>query len=145
MASFLFKGSQIEPLYGTVKFCFLLLELTASSQVLYILIALSGVGGILGPNLMSSCAVGFSAVLFAMKVILTHDKPGWSTIMGISIPTRYLAWAELAYIQLITPNASALGHACGILAGVLHVYVTKPLFYHSYVSGVFRRRGGSRA
>lgn len=34
-----------------------------------------------------------------------------------------MCWAELAYIQLLTPKASFLGHLGGILAGLLHVHV----------------------
>lgn len=35
---------------------------------------------------------------------------------------QYVCWAELAYIQLLTPHASFLGHLGGILAGLVHVY-----------------------
>lgn len=35
-----------------------------------------------------SCAVGFSAVLFAMKVVLNSNSPGWSSVAGISLPTK---------------------------------------------------------
>ena len=37
---------------------------------------------------------------------------------------QYVTWAELLYIQLLTPNASFLGHLAGILAGMLHVTAT---------------------
>jgi rhomboid domain-containing protein 1 len=82
-----------------------------------------------GRNLMNTCAVGFSGVLFGLKVILTHNSPGWGSVAGFSVPVKYLAWAELVFIQFITPNASFLGHACGILAGLLHLYVFKALLY----------------
>ena len=36
----------------------------------------------------STCAVGFSAVLFAMKVVLNSNSPGWSSVAGISLPTK---------------------------------------------------------
>ena len=35
-----------------------------------------------------TCAVGFSAVLFAMKVVLNSISPGWSSVAGISLPTK---------------------------------------------------------
>ncbi len=38
---------------------------------------------------------------------------------------QYVCWAELAYIQLLTPRASFLGHLGGILAGLLHVHVIR--------------------
>ena len=34
---------------------------------------------------------------------------------------QYGAWAELVLIQLVTPNASFVGHLAGILAGLLYV------------------------
>lgn len=40
---------------------------------------------------------------------------------------QYVCWAELAYIQLLTPRASFLGHLGGILAGLLHVNVLQGL------------------
>ena len=45
-------------------------------------------------------------------------------LQGVHLPTfhcvlmaQYVCWAELAYIQLLTPRASFLGHLGGILAG----------------------------
>lgn len=38
----------------------------------------------------STCAIGFSAVLFAMKVVLNSNSPGWSSVAGISLPTKVL-------------------------------------------------------
>ena len=40
---------------------------------------------------------------------------------------QYVTWAELIYIQLLTPNASFLGHLAGILAGMLHLAVLQHL------------------
>ena len=40
---------------------------------------------------------------------------------------QYVTWAELIYIQMLTPNASFLGHLAGILAGMLHVTVLQRL------------------
>ena len=40
---------------------------------------------------------------------------------------QYVTWAELLYIQLLTPNASFLGHLAGILAGMLHVTLLQKL------------------
>ena len=36
---------------------------------------------------------------------------------------QYASWAELFYIQLISPRAAFLGHVGGILAGLFHVYI----------------------
>ena len=40
---------------------------------------------------------------------------------------QYVTWAELIYIQLLTPRASFLGHLAGILAGMLHVTLLQRL------------------
>lgn len=42
-------------------------------------------------------------------------------ILGFRVHTRYAAWLELVLISLLVPNASFLGHLCGILAGILYV------------------------
>ena len=41
-----------------------------------------------------TCAVGFSAVLFALKVVLNSNSPGCSSVAGISLPTKG-SWPEL--------------------------------------------------
>jgi len=139
MGSLLVKGAQLEPLYGSFGFAVLLGELMLTSNALYMVMSamlptnMLLVQLIVGRNLMNTCAVGFSGVLFGLKVILTHDSPGWGTVAGFSVPVKYLAWAELLLIQFITPNASLLGHACGIVAGLLHLYFFKPLLYQSRI------------
>lgn len=64
-------------------------------------------------------------VIFALKIITTDNSSGSSVIMGIRVPTKYAAWAELIAIHILVPNASFLGHLAGIIAGVL--YVKTPL------------------
>jgi rhomboid domain-containing protein 1 len=65
------------------------------------------------PEYLFTCAVGFSGVIFALKVITTHYTPDYSSnsFLGgfIPIPMKYMVWAELILIQLITPNVSFLG------------------------------------
>lgn len=124
MASLLVKGSQLEPIYGSLQFLLLCIELIVTSSLLYVLAAYYFVLGA-----WNSCAVGFSAVLFGLKVILTHDSPGYSDVAGYRVPTRLAAWAELVVIQMVTPHASFLGHACGIVAGLIHVYMLKHVLY----------------
>lgn len=141
---------------GSTNFLFLIIELLTTSGLLYVALALAlathpvfkgnswmnfltrGAGA--GGGLMGSCAVGFSAVLFGLKAVLFTGSPGWSQIMGVSVPTKYAAWAELVAVQLIAPEASLLGHLCGIVSGMLHVYVTKKC-----IRAWQRRRGGSRS
>ena len=49
------------------------------------------------------------------------------TNLSMLVFLQYVTWAELIYIQLLTPNASFLGHLAGILAGMLHVTVLQHL------------------
>ncbi len=43
----------------------------------------------------NQCAVGFSAVLFGLKYVLTHGQPGMSYAYGLpfQLPTKFIAWA----------------------------------------------------
>ncbi len=125
MASLLWKGSILEPFMGSVAFTALILELLVFSGLIYVGIASFAVaqGLWFGQRAFNSCAVGFSGVLFGLKVVLNAQSPGWTSIAGFSLPTKYAAWAELVLISIITPNTSFLGHLAGILAGLLHVYV----------------------
>lgn len=47
-----------------------------------------------GAQYASSCAIGFSAVLFALKVVLSYRTPGWSSVCGISLPTKVRGAAQ---------------------------------------------------
>ncbi|DBA73261.1 hypothetical protein WJX77_008868 [Trebouxia sp. C0004] len=129
MSSLLWKGSQLEPQLGSSKFLLVVFELLVSSHVIMVMLARACVtfAPSFASQYYSTCAVGFSAVLFAMKVVLNSNSPDWTSVAGISLPTKYVTWAELLYIQLLTPNASFLGHLAGILAGMLHVTVFQRL------------------
>ncbi|CAN0261855.1 unnamed protein product [Ectocarpus fasciculatus] len=85
---------------------------------------------------MHACTVGFSGVLFALKYVLSRRSPGVTTVMGFSVHTRYAAWLELVLISVMVPNASFLGHLCGILAGVLYVEVPIVLHVINLFTGV---------
>lgn len=129
MSSLLWKGAQLEPQLGSFRFLLVIFELLVSSHVITVMLARACVSfaPAFAGQYYSTCAVGFSAVLFAMKVVLNTSSPGWSSVAGISLPTKYVTWAELIYIQLLTPRASFLGHLAGILAGMLHVTLLQRL------------------
>ena len=48
---------------------------------------------------------------------------------GVTVPAQYVCWAELLYIQLLTPKASFMGHLGGILAGLLHVNILEKIAF----------------
>ncbi|CAI7994484.1 Rhomboid-related protein 4 [Geodia barretti] len=73
---------------------------------------------------INSCAVGFSGVLFALKVVTTHIQPaGMTRVMGfIPVPMRIACWVELVLISVLFPHVSFIGHLAGILIGFAFVY-----------------------
>lgn len=122
MLSLLWKGIQLENSMGSAEFASMVAVLVAMSQ---------GITLLLSKSLLlffdyerayySEFAVGFSGVLFAMKVILNSQSGDYSYVNGLLVPTRYAAWAELVLVQLLVPGVSFLGHLGGILAGVLYL------------------------
>ena len=80
---------------------------------------------------MNQCAVGFSGVLFALKVLVNHvhARPPheMTNTFGFDIPRKAAIWAELLIIQLLVPKASFLGHLAGILAGIIYLYGLAPV------------------
>ncbi|KAJ9574519.1 hypothetical protein L9F63_008313, partial [Diploptera punctata] len=126
MISFLVKGRSLERRYGSTNFAFLLVMISALTSAMYV-----GLGAGLAKFLqddyyMMSCAIGFSGVIFALKVLTSSEQPNGSEyIAGMWIPKKYAAWVELLIIHLLVPNASFMGHLAGILAGL--VYTSTPI------------------
>lgn len=126
MSSLLWKGLQLERLYGSVGFGLLVGEMLVLSHAITVLLALVLAEVPSYAYMYDTCAIGFSAVLFGLKVILNHNSPDYSTVYGFTIPTKYVCWAELVLASVFNPRASFLGHLAGILAGLLHVKVLAP-------------------
>lgn len=126
MTSFLWKGYQLEQLYGSEHFALVIGALAMLTQAIYLALAVVA-DAVLGWGWSNECAVGFSGVLFALKMILNIDSSGNTYLYGISVPTKHAAWAELILIHLLVPNASFVGHLAGIIAGLLFVYVERKL------------------
>ena len=69
------QGAQLEPRMGTLPFLRLVTELALTSQLLYIGLALllrQQLARAAGWALLRSCTVGFSGVLFGLKVSSVH-------------------------------------------------------------------------
>ncbi len=98
----------------------------------------------------STCAIGFSGVLFALNTILPYVlvQPEQQFVFGFQLPTRYVTLFELVLFSLLVPNASFLGHLAGIIVG--YAYCTRRLdFWFRMPEMVFAgdayvRDGGGR-
>lgn len=130
MVSFIWKGMVLENMLGSGQFLYIVSLFSVLCGG-----TLVGLNYLLGTFVDSSfyyqCAVGFSGVIFALKVLDNRYFPGQGRrVMGldINLPSGYVVWLELVLIQLITPNASLVGHLAGILVGLAYVYdIVKPM------------------
>eukprot|EP00696_Hemimastix_kukwesjijk_P015781 gnl/Hemi2/4012_TR1397_c0_g1_i1.p1 gnl/Hemi2/4012_TR1397_c0_g1~~gnl/Hemi2/4012_TR1397_c0_g1_i1.p1 ORF type:complete len:273 (-),score=27.29 gnl/Hemi2/4012_TR1397_c0_g1_i1:68-886(-) len=126
MTSLAWKGRLLEPRFGSYNFGVLVAGLTALCSFYMLIFSWAAFQFFDYPNWYFECSVGFSGVLFALKVILNHQPDqanAMSAVLGLfPIPGRYLVWAELVVIQLLVPRVSFFGHLCGILAGLSYVY-----------------------
>ncbi|CAL4125067.1 unnamed protein product, partial [Meganyctiphanes norvegica] len=123
MASFLLKGRSLEARYGSKKFVILLCVLILASSSIYIGLAYIATEVTKDYYYMSQCAIGFSGVLFALKVLTTYyEGSSYQSIHGVRVPAKYAVWAELFIIHILVPKASFMGHFAGIMAGVAYIF-----------------------
>lgn len=126
MLSLLWKGIQLETSMGSIEFASMVATLIAMSQGITILLSKSLLLFFeYEKAYYYEYAVGFSGVLFAMKVVLNSQTSDYTYVHGILVPSRYAAWAELILIQLFVPGVSFLGHLGGILAGCLYLHLER--------------------
>lgn len=122
MMSLMWKGVQLEETMGSQKFATMVAVLLGLSNSLVVASsALLAFWADSPTPFYSECSVGFSGVLFALKVVLNYNSPSHTNVYGILVPSRYAAWVELLVIQMFVPGTSFLGHLCGILAGVIYM------------------------
>eukprot|EP00754_Rhynchopus_humris_P004744 Rhum_TRINITY_DN12389_c0_g1::Rhum_TRINITY_DN12389_c0_g1_i1::g.51476::m.51476/K09651/RHBDD1; rhomboid domain-containing protein 1 len=123
MSSLMWKGYHLERAMGLARFAsmvliFLFLTPAIHLALAYFLFA----SGLMGGEALTTCSVGFSGILFALKVLATLDSSAIHDVMyGLfKVEGRFVVWAELLIIHLIHPGTSFLGHLSGILAGLLY-------------------------
>jgi len=122
MLSLLWKGVQLERMMGSTEFASMVAVLLGLSHGIVVVTAKVLATFFDYPYpLTSECAVGFSAVLFALKVVLNSNSPNLTNVYGVVVPARHAAWAELLLIQMFVPGVSFLGHLSGIFAGILYL------------------------
>ena len=120
MASFIWKALTLERHFGSGYLLYMIAVFSVASNAVYVAISVLMVQLTDDPSYMSTCAVGFSGVIFALKVVTTHIQPyGMSSLMGfISVPVKLAVWLELVLMSVLFPNVSFVGHLAGILVGV---------------------------
>lgn len=124
MASFMWKAVSLERHYGSGFFAYMIAVFSVATGLLYMVLNYA-LAELLGQwSYIDSCAVGFSGVIFALKVVAMGLHRGrMTTIMGyLPIPVKYAVWAELLLISVLFPNVSFVGHLAGILVGMAFVY-----------------------
>lgn len=145
MISYLVKGRCLEYQYGSLNFALLLAVISLMTSGLYVALAVVGSTVLDNKAIMSSCAIGFSGVIFALKFITTHeDSEGYRYIQGFRVPTKYATWVELVAIHVLVPNASFMGHFAGVLAGILYTKtflgtIIDTLIYHLTGKQIYHR------
>ncbi|GAB2292928.1 Rhomboid-like protein 14, mitochondrial [Dionaea muscipula] len=139
MLSLLWKGIQLETSMGSVEFASMVSALLVLSQGITLLLAEALLVFFdYQKAFYSEYAVGFSGVLFAMKVVLNSQSDNYTYVQGFLVPTRYAAWAELILIQMFVPGVSFLGHLGGILAGMLYIHLKKSHSGPNPLTKIFR-------
>lgn len=132
LSSLLLKGRLLEPVLGTWPFAWMVFSMTLCTSALMVLLSV-----VLDPlmpeyGLMHACAVGFSGTLFALNTVLPYVivHPEQSHVWGFQVPTKYVTLAELGLISIMVPNASFLGHLCGIIVGFAYVSRRFDFIFH---------------
>ncbi|XP_062872350.1 rhomboid-related protein 4 [Trichomycterus rosablanca] len=121
MVSFLWKGVKLEHRLSSSWFAFLLAVFSLLTGLVYLLLE-AGLSWLMDDQSYNiPCAVGFSGVLFGLKVVNNYYNPsGVKYIMGLRVANCYACWVELVLIHLMNPGTSFLGHLAGILVGLLY-------------------------
>ena len=122
VGSLLVKGVLLERAMGSEAFgAFCVFSILVSS-------ALSVAAGVLCAyaDYQPGCAVGFSAVLFSMKLVLNYGAhapgdPAQTSVWGVRVAARHAHWLEILVSSYFNPRSSLVGHACGAAAGALWV------------------------
>ncbi|XP_025942781.1 rhomboid-related protein 4 isoform X1 [Apteryx rowi] len=121
MVSMLWKGIMLERKLGSIWLAYIIAIFSVLIGVVYMVLEYLLAEILDDPTYKMSCAVGFSGVLFALKVLNNHYNPGrFSSVLGMQISSKYVCWVELVAIHLISPGTSFAGHLAGILVGLMY-------------------------
>ncbi|XP_025079018.1 rhomboid-related protein 4-like isoform X2 [Pomacea canaliculata] len=123
MISFLMKGRTLERKFGSIYFLWMLSVFTVLSSLLYVVLGVLLAELLDDIHYLTQCAIGFSGVVFALKVVTTHyaRETQYHLFGFIRVPARMIYWVELLLIQILVPNVSFIGHLAGIIVGLLYI------------------------
>ncbi|CAH6791843.1 Rhbdd1 [Phodopus roborovskii] len=100
MVSMLWKGIKLERRLGSRWFAYIVTTFSLLTGVVYLVLQFTLSELMNQPDFRRNCAVGFSGVLFALKVLSNHYCPGGVVnILGFPVPNRFACWAELVAIH----------------------------------------------
>ena len=124
MVSFIWKGIKLENKLKSRRFFILIAVFSILTQVVMLLLNYMLYEAFNNSQYLYTCAAGFSAVIFGLKVLTTSHSNNSVSVMGMPllVPARYACWVELILIQILVPQASFTGHLSGILVGLICVY-----------------------
>ncbi|CAG0894494.1 unnamed protein product [Darwinula stevensoni] len=121
MVSFLVKGASLEKQFGSPYFGVLIMSFCVLTNIVYVIISVAAWQLFEDFSYMVPCAIGFSGVIFALKVLTTfYNRQDNVRLYGFPVPSKYSVWIELVIIHLLVPRASFTGHLAGILVGIAY-------------------------
>ena len=115
MLSLLWKGVQLETSMSSVEFTSMVATLLTMSQGITPSLAKSLLFFNYEQPYYSEYAVGFSGLLFSMKVVLNSQFESYTNMFGVIVPSHFN--------QMLVPGVTFLGHLGAILAGILHLHL----------------------
>ena len=122
MISLNYLGMYFERNLTTKKYIKLLFSLGLISSLLYCLIALICKICFDYIDFYYGYSKGFSCIIFGLSYLYQNQTNIDRLILGFSIPSQYVIWAQLAIIRILRPSSNLLGHLCGIIAGYLNSF-----------------------
>ncbi|XP_010610065.1 rhomboid-related protein 4 isoform X1 [Fukomys damarensis] len=142
MVSMLWKGINLERRLGSRWFAYILTTFSLLTGVVYLLLQVACAEFMDEPDFRRNCAVGFSGVLFALKVLNNHYCPGgFVNVLGFPVPNKLACWAELLAIHFFSPGTSFAGHLAGILVGLMYTHGPLKKIMET-CAGLFSSNGG---
>ena len=125
-------GGSLERRVGPIGLLKVMGALNAISVILYCL-GCYGLDLALGMDtaFTKASTVGYSIILFGMLTVesvrLTHSREQVVLYGVMKVPKVVMPWIVVAFMYLLVPNSSLIGHVCGVLSG----YIFKLVFFNT--------------